>query len=172
MAELRARLLSAPRWVVALVTGLPFGAVMGVMTGLRHGNWTDALTVGAFAAVSYGAVMGFFMHRQFARYREALGSVPRSDVRKAVREARRGRVPADPEAKRAAYRVLTVQLEQLRSQRRWAVPFFVLVVASSVFLALTRTPAGWVAVALCVAFLAAYLTMPRLMTRRLELLRD
>lgn len=172
MDELRQRFLTAPRWVVGLVSGVPFGLVMGVGNGLRHGSWRDGLIEGVIAGAFYGVFMGLFMHRQLRRYREAMGGVPRSEVRRAAREARRGRVPEDPEARHAAYRVLTVQLEQLRRQRRWAVPFFVLVIALSVFLALTRSPEGWLAAALCTVLLAFHLAMPRLMHRRLELLRD
>ena len=106
MNELRQRLLTAPRWVIGLVTGIPFGVIMGAETGLRHGRWTDALIEGAIAGVFYGAFMALFMHRRFGRYREAMGDVPRRNVRRAAREARKGRVPEDPEARRAASRIL------------------------------------------------------------------
>jgi hypothetical protein len=169
---LRDRLLTAPRWAVGLVAGVPFGAFMGLSEGLRHGNWGDALIAGVIAGVIYGAIYGVFMHRRFGRYRAAIGGVPQRDVRRAAREARRGKVPEDPEARRAAYRLLDVQLGELRRQRRWAPILFVLLLGLSVFLALTQTPWWWVTVPCWPALLAMHLVMPRRMGRRLELLRD
>ncbi len=172
MTELRQRLLSAPRWVVGLISGLPFGTFMGVTSGLRHGRWTQALIEGVLAGAFYGAVMGVVMHRRYGRYREALGSVPQSDVRRAAREARRGRVPDDPEARRAAYRLLNVQLGELRRQRRWAPAFLALMVVGSVFMAVTQTPWWWCAVPFWLAVLAVHLLLPRRLDRRLQLLRE
>jgi Flp pilus assembly protein TadB len=169
---LRDRLLTAPRWVVGLAAGVPFGAFMGLYEGLRHGHWGDALIAGVIAGAVYGAIYGVFMHRRFGRYREAIGGVPQRDVRRAAREARKGRVPQDPEARRSAYRLLDVQLGELRRQRRWAPVFFVLILTLSVFLALTQTPWWWVIVPFWLAMLVMHLVLPRRMGRRLELLRD
>jgi hypothetical protein len=172
MTELRDRLLTAPRWVVGLISGLPFAAFMGVASGLRQGHWTRALIEGGFAGVIYGAIMAVAMHRRYGRYREAMGGVPQRDVRRAVREARKGKVPQDPEARRAAYRLLSTQLGELRRQRRWAPVFFLAVLALTVFLALAQTPWWWVAVPFWLAVLAIHLVAPRRLGRRLELLRD
>ena len=172
MNELRQRLLTAPRWVIGLVTGIPFGVIMGAETGLRHGRWTDALIEGAIAGVFYGAVMALFMHRRFGRYREAMGDVPRRNVRRAAREARKGRVPEDPEARRAASRILDLQLTELRRQRRWAPAFFLLIAALSAFLAVADTPWWWVTVPCWLVLLAMYLVLPQRLERRLDLLRD
>jgi hypothetical protein len=172
MTELRYRLLSAPRWVVGLVFGVVFGGVMGVATGLRHGRWTEALIEGVIAGVIYGLLMGVVMHRRFSRYHEAMGGVPQRDVRRAAREARKGKVPEDPEARRAAYRVLDTQLGELRRQRRWAPAFLVLMVAGSVFLALAETPWWWLGVPFWLGVLGMHVMAPRRMGARLELLRD
>lgn len=157
---------------MGLVNGVPFGVVMGAMTGLRHRSWRDALIEAAIAATGYGSFMGFFMHRQVGQSRDAMGSVPRSEVQKAVRAARTGRVPEDPEVRRAAYRLVGVQLEQLRSQRRWAPPCFVLVAAWGGFLAVTQSPWWWLAVPFWVVMLTLHLALPRRLGRRLDLLRD
>jgi hypothetical protein len=172
MTELRERLLSAPRWVVGLISGMIFGVVFGVLTGLRHGRWTQALIEGAIGAVVYGGIMGFVMHRRYGRYREAIGGVPQRDVRRAAREARQGKVPEDPEARQAAYRLLSTQLAELRRQRRWAPVFLLVMVAGGVFLALVQTPWWWVSVPFWLAVLAMHLALPRRIGRRLELLRD
>jgi uncharacterized membrane protein len=172
MTELRGRLLSAPRWVVGLVSAVPFGVFMGVASGLRHGSWTDGLIEGAIAGVVYGAIMGVVMHRRYGRYREAMGGVPLRDVRRAAREARRGRVPQDPDGRRAAYRLLDTQLGELRRQRRWAPVFFLVMAAGSVFLAVTESRWWWCAVCVWLGFPAVYFVLPQRLEHRLELLRD
>jgi hypothetical protein len=172
MTEFRHRMLTAPRWVVGVVAGIPFGAAMGIGAGLRHGRWTVALTEGVVAGVVYGVVMGIVMHRRFARYREAIAGVPQRNVRRAAREARKGRVPDDAEARRAISRLLTIQLAELRRQRRWAPAFSLVMVAGSVFLALAQTPWWWVTVPFWLALLAMHLALPHRLARRLELLSD
>jgi hypothetical protein len=172
MTELRDRLLSAPRWVVGLISGAAFGAIFGVLTGLRHGRWTQALIEGVIGGVVYGAVMGVVLHRRYGRYREAMGGVPQRDVRRAAREARKGRVPRDPEARRAAYRLLSTRLAELRRQRYWASVFFLVMVAASVFLALVQTPWWWLGVPFWLVFLAMHVALRHRLGRRLELLRD
>jgi Flp pilus assembly protein TadB len=171
MGELRQRLLSAPRWVLVVVSGIPFGAAMGVMGGLDRGSWTQGLIEGAITGVAYGLLMGVVLRRQFGRYREAMGNVSQSDVRRAVRDARHGRVPDDPEARRAAYRLLSTQVGQLRRQRRWAPAFLLLMIAIGVLLAVTQSPWWWVAVPIWVGALTLHLVLPRRMDRQLDLLR-
>jgi hypothetical protein len=168
-------LLNAPRWVVGLISGLPFGVVMGVMTGLRRGRWMDALIEGVIAAVVYGAVMGVVMHRRFGRYRDAVGDVPQSEVRRAVRGAGQGRVPDDPEARGAAYRLLTTQAADLRRQRPWALGVLGVMAASGIFLAISQRQLWWETSLLWLAwliFLVSYLVVPHRLRRRLEVLRD
>lgn len=172
MNELRQRLLTAPLWVIGPVTGIPFGVIMGAGAGLRHGRWTDALIEGVIAAVFYGVFMALFMHRRFGHYRAAMGDVPRGNVRRAAREAGKGRVPEDAEARRAASRVLEVQVGELRRQRRWAPAFFLVMAAAAVFLAVTRTPWWWCAVPLWLGAPAVHFLLPQRLERRLELLRD
>lgn len=154
-----------------MVSGIPFGTVMGVMGGLHRGSWTEGFVEGAIAGVVYGVVMGVCLHRQFGGYREAVGDVPQSEVRRAVRAARRGRVPDDPEARRAAFRLLSTQVAQLRRQRRWAPAFLLLMLATSIPLAVTETPWWWVTAAIWVGALCLHLMLPRRMDRQIDLLR-
>lgn len=155
-----------------MVFGVIFGASMGVIAGLRHGRWTDALIEGVIAGAVYGAVMGVVMHRRFGRYREAVGSVPLRDVRRALREARRGRVPEAPEARRAAYRLLTTQLGQQHRLRHWGAAVLVLFMGLTAFVAITDSPWWWLAEILWIAAITAHYLAPRRLDRRLELLRD
>jgi hypothetical protein len=172
VTEFRDRLLTAPRWVIGLISGLLFGAVMGGMNGLRHGRWAEAFIEGAIAAVVYGAIMGVVMHRQFGRYREAVGDVPQSEVRRAVRQAGRGSVPEDPEVRAAAYRLLITQRDELRRLRPLALVVLLVLAASGTFLAIAQRPGWWEAWLVWVLFLVLHLVVPRRLGRRLELLRD
>lgn len=172
MTGFRERLLTAPRWVVGVVAGVYFGAFMGLQEGLLHGRWADALIEGAIAGVAFGLFYGVFMHRRLGRYRKALGGVPQRDVRRATRETRKGRVPEDAAIRQAVYRVLDLQLGELRRQRLWAPAFFVLLFSLSVVLALTQTPWWWVTVPCWLGLLVMYLVLPSRLQRRLELLRD
>lgn len=172
MTELRERLLNAPRWVLGVVAAAPFGLVMGVEAGLRRGRWTDALIEGVLAGSVYGVIMAFVVHRRYGRYREAIGGVRQRDVRRAAREARRGKVPEDPEARRAAYRLLDLQLGELRRQRKWAPVFFVLLLALSVFLAVSQSAWWWCITPVWLGFAAMYFVYPHRLEPRLELLRD
>jgi hypothetical protein len=54
-------MLNAPRWVLALVTGVPFGLWMALSTRfLQDGSWTEALVTGGVAGVFFGATMSVF----------------------------------------------------------------------------------------------------------------
>ncbi len=62
--DVRAYLLSAPRWVLALVQGVFFGAgltVFSLVSTDRH--WVGAVVRGAVGGVFFGAVMAPIAHR-------------------------------------------------------------------------------------------------------------
>jgi Flp pilus assembly protein TadB len=165
-------LMNAPRWALALVNGLFFGLAMGLGTGLRDHDWSEGLVVAACGLVIYGPFVAVFQHRQFARYRAAAGDVPQADIRRAVREARRGRAPEDPHVRAAAYRVVTDQAEQLSRQRWWAFPFFGLLLAFLAVVAIHGTPLAWLAVLALAVVLVIQLLMPGRLRRRAEVLRE
>jgi hypothetical protein len=83
----------------------------------------------------------------------------------------RGPVPADAEIRAAAHELATSNLDLLRRQRVWALPFLALMLGASLFLAVTQASAWWVVVAFSAILGAVHLYLPRHLRRRAELLQ-
>ena len=170
---MNAWLLKAPWWALSLVLGLLVGLLrFGGAMVLRDKDVPEAAISAVIGGVVFGLVMGPVMARRNRRTREALGTDDPDVIRRAARAARRGPVPADPTLREGARRMAELQREQLVRQRRWAVPFSVLVIAAAVYLAIAVSPAGWVLAAVFAVLLAMLLALPRRLERRAELLAD
>jgi len=62
-ARVRTSLLTAPRWVLVLVYGVPFGLWMGLFGRFaHHDSWTEALIGGVLAGLFFGIFMGMLTH--------------------------------------------------------------------------------------------------------------
>lgn len=169
-------LLTAPWWAHALLLGSVYG-LGNVLTGRFLGgeSWTEAVVSGAVVGALFGAVTGPLSARMNRRFREAAGDVPRDQLQRIARLARRGPVPEDPQLRRAAHRVALQQRDQLLRQRRWALPLLGLVMAFLLWLALrdgAGDPFPWLAVVFLLALIAAHLLVARRLARRAELLAD
>jgi hypothetical protein len=148
---------------------------MGVQAWLRGDeSWAEAVVSGVLGGVVFGAVMGPLLARMNRRFREAAGDVPRDQLQRIARLARRGPVPEDPQLRRAAHRVALQQRDQLLRQRRWALPLLGLVTAFLLWLALRGggDPFPWLVVVFLIVLIAAHLLMARRLARRAELLAD
>jgi hypothetical protein len=105
------------------VSGACYGIGMTVAGRLGGDeSWTEAVVSGVVVGVVSGAVMGPLLARMNRRFREAAGDVPRDQLQRIARLARRGPVPEDPRLRRAAHRVALQQRDQLLGQLRWALP--------------------------------------------------
>jgi hypothetical protein len=163
--------LRAPWWALALVAGGTFGGLRFLGEHfLLDESWTDSAVSGAIGGVLFGLVMGIAVARQNRRAREALGTDDPAVVRRATRAARGGPVPEEPALREAARRMAQLQHDQLVRTRRWAIPFFVLLIAGLVYLAIAVSPAGWLIVAVVAVFPVLFFVMPRRFARRAELL--
>ena len=171
---MRERLLCAPAWVLALLSGGVFGVLMALNNRLLDDNSsTEALITGSIMGVFFGAFMGPITARDNRRVREAAGYLPPGQLGRAVRLARRGAVPEDQELRRAARRIAQHRLSQVRSQRWWALPVSVLAVASNVWIALRDGEMawlGWLGAAFFLGLIATHLLIARRLVRRAELL--
>ncbi|GAB2615129.1 hypothetical protein [Kribbella endophytica] len=103
---MRAYLLTAPRWVLCLVYGLPFGAIITI--GILWDNSSGALEVvlfGLIAGLLYGVGGTIVNEKPRREVRALMGEVRRKQFPIVFRAARRGAVPADPDVRAAASRL-------------------------------------------------------------------
>lgn len=169
---MRTRLLDAPWWVLGLVSGIPFGAVMAVTSLLDGGSVGSAVVSAIVSGVIFGALMGVFQARMNRRAREAVGDVSADRAAVVHRSAVRGPVPDDPEVRGAAVRLVAHQLEQSRRNLVWSMVVFGAFLLLSVWLAVTSSsPWWWGGVVFWCAFIGFSLWVPARLGRRLALLR-
>jgi fructose-specific phosphotransferase system IIC component len=82
---MRFGLLGLSGWQWFLITGVPFGGLMALVLGTRHPvGWILALASG----VVFGAVMGRFLADQARRLRGLIGTMSRQEYAQARRAAR------------------------------------------------------------------------------------
>jgi hypothetical protein len=165
-------LAHASRWQLALITGIPFGVVMGVYAGVQSERWPVAVIGGALGGVIVGPVMGAFAYRQNRSVRETIGGAAVESRRRIVRAAWRGPVPDDPEDRAAAARLADHQRAQMRRTRTLSVGVFAVFLVLESYLAIARSPWFWLAAAFMAGMLALSLLTPRRLERRAERLRS
>ena len=169
---MRERLLHAPVWALIVVFGVGFGVFWAVWSHFLQGqSWTRALVTAAIAGVLFGGMMGPVQHRQWRGAREVAARSPGGLSREVRRASWRGPVPSDPAVRQAAYDLLRAQLEPMERQRRWASPFFALMAALALYLALTDSAWWWWAVPAWTAMAVAHPFTRRMLRRRAARLR-
>jgi hypothetical protein len=63
--RMRAYLSKAPRWIMAVITGLPFGIMMGIYTKIDGPmSSTGAVLEGLVAGVFFGVAMAFSIDKR------------------------------------------------------------------------------------------------------------
>jgi Flp pilus assembly protein TadB len=169
----RTPLVRAPWWVTGLFAGVVYGGGMGLFRWLTDGaSGTEAVVYGLGTGVPFGLVMGLLITWQNRGMREAAGEVHVDALRQLGWFGMRRRIPVEPELREAASRLTRYQLDQVRRQRRWAVPFFGVVLAIFVVLALVGTTNGWLMAGFVFVLVIGYVQVPRILERRLDRLRD
>lgn len=170
---MRAWLIRAPWWLLALVTGGFFG-FLGVLSNrfIDGESWGEALVMGLLGGVVFGVLMGLFLARMNLRFRETAGEDHVDRLSRIGWRGWRAKVGDDPELRAAARRVTLLQRDHLLRQRRWAVPFFVFMIGLAVWLAVVRSPWHWLSALLFAGILVGHLLMPRSLERRAEELRE
>jgi hypothetical protein len=128
---MRAYLLTAPRWVLCLLYGLPFGAIMSI--GILWDNSSGALQVilfGLVVGLLYGAGATFMNEKPRREVGALIGEVPREQFGAVFRAARRGPAPADPEVRAAALRVADHDSSKAILGAVVGIPFAVLMIVA------------------------------------------
>jgi uncharacterized membrane protein YfcA len=163
--------LNAPRWVLSLWTGLPFGAFMTIFGVLRGDRWLAALIGGAIGGLIFGAIMGPFAHRMYRRQRQVVGTASPEVERAAGKATWRGPVPEAPEVRAVALKLIDHQLGELRRRRTLTLVSFASFSALYVVIALAWSPWWWLAAAFFAVMLAMTVGLPGHLRRRADLLR-
>jgi hypothetical protein len=169
---MRERMLNAPAWVLAVISGTMFGvlAVLYMRFG-QHESWTAALVLGVLCGAFFGALFGPIQHRQQGGVRDAAARSPEGLSGRVRRAALRGPLPAEPEVREAAHSLVVAQLRPLERQRIWGPAFFLLMAVLAVFEAIAVSPWWWLAVLLWIAAAAGHRYSLLRLRRRAELLR-
>lgn len=104
---MKRRLESAPRWVLSLLMGTLFGAMMGIFAVARHPErpWA-AVVEGVVVGIFFGLAMGRWMGRQRDESRQVVEVTDDARYAQAVLATGRGAVPTDPELRAAAARLV------------------------------------------------------------------
>jgi hypothetical protein len=169
-ADVRTRLLGAPWWVLAIVTGIPFCAVMVVTNLLEGGSVVGALVGAAVGSIVFGGLMGLFLARAHRRIRAVVGAVPPGREAAVHRSAARGPVPDDPVERAAAARLVAHNLDQAKGNLWWSLVVFAIALLLSAWLALTSSPWWWGTVVLWCGLIGWSVVLPSRLRRRLALL--
>ncbi len=129
----RAYLLTAPRWVLCLVYGLPFGAIVSIGTFWDNSSGPLEVTLfGLVVGLLYGAGATFMNEKPRREVRALIGKVPREQFGVVFRAARRGPVPTDPEVRAAASRVADHDSSKALLGAVVGIPFAVLMIVAAV----------------------------------------
>ncbi|WBQ04476.1 hypothetical protein [Kribbella sp. CA-293567] len=120
---MRTYFLTAPRWVLGVLTGLPFGLIMAIYFKIvSPASWTVTLISGAMAAVFFGTGMAYSLNKSRKLMRDAAADLTTDQLAAAQRAAGRGPIPADPAIRAAARGIATQQLGySLRYRKLWIV---------------------------------------------------
>lgn len=134
--------------VLALGSGVFFGAFMGLFGYLDDRQPWIALVVGLLSGAAFGTLMGLWVARQRRRAVAALGSsrptAPPDELRRAVKNP----AAVEPAVRAEALRITEFQLAEFRRTRLRNVLIFGVALVLEVFAAITGSPWFWLAVGL------------------------
>lgn len=167
---MNAWLLRARWWQVGLVAAVPLTVVF-VLAGraVRDQSWPEALVGGAVVGLLCGGIVAAVC---VPRLREDAQEMPLSTYARVDRATRWGPVPADPEERAAAHRLLVHRLTRIRETRTRARAGQVAMAVVGAALALGSSPWWWLVVALAAALLVGSPVLVARLERRAHLLAE
>ena len=168
---MRTWLLTAPRWVHQVTSGVLFAVVWTAIWLVEDDDapWA-ALVGGVVAGALFGLLMGAWSHRTAQGTRAAIGELTPRERRAAARASWRGDVPADPGVRAAAVRMVDHQLALYLPLRAFTLVVGAVFLAGYVLAALISSPWWWLAAAFWAGMLALSLLAPSRLRRRRALL--
>lgn len=166
---MRAFLMTAPWWKLSLLTGvafaLLFGAVMAIIVPAGTG-----LLVALGAGALFGLVMGPALARLNARARAVIGPMSTAQYGEVLRAARRGPVPADPQIREAATRLVRWRLDEAARHRTGLLVLVAILLALTVVRAIMGSPIDWFFVPIWVVVPVAHVWEQKRLRQRVALL--
>jgi hypothetical protein len=164
----------APPWLLSVLLGSSFAVLFGLASVVLIDNddGIAGMTIGAvIAGCFFGAVMGPLVARERDRLAAQVGPLPK-DTRRAIgRASERGPVPADPEVRAAAYRLVLHRIDQQRRLRTLTILGFGALAVTSVAGAVTSAARWEIPAALTVLLAVSTVYQHRSLRRRAALLR-
>ena len=171
--EVRRWIAQAPWWFHASLSGGLFWALMALYLRIgRDRDWAEAVVTSSPGGIFFGVVMGTVAVRQQRELRRAAGDAEYEQLAGLPLFGRRSALAARPDLREATARAQLHMKDRVIRQRRWAVPFFVVMAAVGVWLALTRSPWHWLSVVVLSGFLLGHLLLPAWIDRKGARLRD
>ena len=159
-------------WVRVLLSGIPFGVMIGLFVGHRD-SVRERVLIGVIGGLVLGLAVGWSDRRQVMLRRQRITSFTAGLTEEgrwvAERASRRGPVPDDPQIRSAAAGLARDGLERVLRERTYGLVSFGLITLSWVLLATTRSW-GWLVVVVLVATIVFLLLRPRMVRQRLVLL--
>lgn len=146
-------LLRAPWWILALIYGIYFGAVTGVLNAVtNHQDFATAAAGGAAGGLFFGLLMGVTTSRRRDRLSQIAGPVSREQLPVVFRAAAKGPIPDDPDIRRASGQVIAYRLSRLGKLVVLSYAVFGAFSALALYLVMTSGRAWWLAFALFASF--------------------
>ena len=168
---MRTWLLTAPRWVHRVVSGVLFGGSTALVPGVRgDSSWPASLAGGVVAGLVFGLVMGSWSYRTARGTRTAIGDLSPRERRTAARASWRGAAPTDPAVRDAAVRMVDHQLALYLPLRAFTLLVGALFLVGYVVAAVVSAPGWWLAAAFWAGMVALSLLAPGRLRRRRAML--
>ncbi len=167
-----ARLMLAPRWVLALYYGVLFGVFMGLFTGIRDDSVLGGVVAGLLEGLIFGAIMTAFTTRMRDRMRVQMGGLLPERLRIARKSSWHGPIPADPAVRADALVLARETLRQVERFRWVGVGLFGVFLAFQIALVATGSYSSAWTMPLFVAFVVLFALWPGHMKKRVALLEQ
>ena len=168
--RVRSYLSDPPRWVVAVLTGVPFGIGMGLWVKFDGAGWPEA-GFWATSGIPFGLATAWWAARWGREAAQAEAGLAADKLPAARLAASRGPVPADPEIRAAALRIASHELAEATRHRRSKILAIGLMVIGTVGAASEGSLWALLYATVAGALLYVHGYRPRQLIRRIELLR-
>lgn len=167
--------LTAPRWIVAAVVGIPPAIVLGLVFKFVDGSgWGETLIFATLGGLLIAGVVVLGLGFRRRMLRSATGDASEQTLVSASRASWTGPVPSDPEIRSAA---LAIATRQLTYTKRFRIPFIicgVLLLVSAIGGA--AAGGGWSSLSTLPAILGIVVAQlfysPKRLRARIQLLSD
>jgi hypothetical protein len=175
--RVRSYLSDPPRWVVAVLIGVPFGLAMGLWDKSDGSSWSGAAFM-ATSGIPFGLVTAWRWPQWRRQADQAAAGLAQAEAGLAADKlpaarlaATRGPVPADPEIRATALRIASHELAEATRHRTFKIFAIGLTVIGTVGAASEGSLSALWSATVAGGLLYLFGFRPRRLQRRIELLR-